>query len=178
MKLSLCINAPEDFSEPGTDDSDSNTIPNYSPEVQQVITESETIAQVLQEELAELYPDSKLYESAEISLSFVSPEEIRDLNRAYRDTDEATDVLSFPLLEDVPAGIPELPVLALGDIVICPEETARLHPEISQHEAICLMVAHSFLHLLGYDHATEQEQAKMWEMQDAITAKILGRLSQ
>ena len=177
MKLSLCINAPEDFSEPGTDDSDSNTIPNYSPETQQIITESETIAQVLQEELAELYPDSKLYESAEISLSFVRVEEIRELNRDYRDTDEATDVLSFPLLEDVPTGIPELPVLALGDIVICPELTAKLHPELSPHEAMCLMVAHSFLHLLGYDHDNEQAQAQMWEMQDAITAKILGRLS-
>ena len=178
MKLSLCINAPEDFSEPGTDDSDSNTIPNHSPDTQQIIKESETIAQVLQEELAELYPDSKLYETAEISLSFVSPEEIRELNRDYRDTDEATDVLSFPLLEDEPTGIPELPVLALGDIVICPEQTAKLHPEHSPHDAVCLMVAHSFLHLLGYDHETEQEQAEMWEMQDAITAKILGRLSQ
>lgn len=176
MKLSLCINAPEDFSDTGTDDSDSNTIPNF-PEVQHIITESETIAQVLQEELAELYPDSKLYETAEISLSFVRAEEIRELNRDYRDTDEATDVLSFPLLEDVPTGIPELPVLALGDIVICPELTAKLHPELSPHEAMCLMVAHSFLHLLGYDHDNEQAQAQMWEMQDAITAKILGRLS-
>ena len=172
MKLSICINTPEDSS--GADDADSSTtIPNH-PEIQKILTEAECIAHTLESYLAELYPDSKLYETAEISLSFVSPEDIRALNRDYRDVDEATDVLSFPLLDEEPVDIPELPVLALGDIVICPEETARLHPELSLHEAICLMIAHSFLHLLGYDHDTEDAQAEMWALQDEITAKILG----
>ena len=172
MKLSICINTPEDSS--GADDADSSTtIPNH-PEIQKILTEAECIAHTLESYLAELYPDSKLYETAEISLSFVSPEDIRALNREYRDVDEATDVLSFPLLDEEPVDVPELPVLALGDIVICPEETARLHPELSLHEAVCLMIAHSFLHLLGYDHDTEEAQAEMWALQDDITAKILG----
>ncbi len=175
MKLSICINAPEDSS--GADDADSNTtLPNH-PEIQQIITESETIAQILESYLVELYPDAKLYTSAEISLSFMTPEEIRALNREYRDVDEATDVLSFPLLDSEPVDVPELPVLSLGDIVICPEETIRLHPELSLHEAMCLMIAHSFLHLLGYDHDNEETQAEMWALQDEITAKILGRVS-
>ena len=175
MKLSICINTPEDSS--GADDADSNTtIPNH-PEIQQIITESESIAQVLESYLVNLYPDSKLYEAAEISLSFVNPEDIRALNRDYRDVDEATDVLSFPMLDEEPVDVPELPVLSLGDIVICPEETARLHPELSLHEAMCLMIAHSFLHLLGYDHDNEETQAEMWALQDEITAKILGRVS-
>ena len=175
MKLSICINTPEDSS--GADDADSNTtIPNH-PEIQKIITESESIAHVLESYLTELYPDSKLYEAAEISLSFVNPEDIRALNRDYRDVDEATDVLSFPMLDEEPVDIPELPVLSLGDIVICPEETARLHPELSLHEAMCLMIAHSFLHLLGYDHDNEEAQAEMWALQDEITAKILGRVS-
>ena len=172
MKLSICINAPEDSS--GADDADSSTtIPNH-PEIQQIITESESIASILESYLAELYPDSKLYETAEISLSFMNPEDIRALNREYRDVDEATDVLSFPLLDDEPVDVPELPLLSLGDIVICPEETARLHPELTLHEAMCLMIAHSFLHLLGYDHDTEETQSEMWTLQDEITAKILG----
>ena len=172
MKLSICINTPEDSS--GADDADSSTtIPNH-PEIQKILTESECIAHTLESYLAELYPDSKLYTSVEISLSFVSPEDIRALNREYRDVDEATDVLSFPLLDEEPVDVPELPVLALGDIVICPEETAKLHPELSLHEAVCLMIAHSFLHLLGYDHDTEEAQAEMWVLQDEITAKILG----
>ena len=157
MKLSLCIDAPE-----GADSSDSNTIP---PE------RIPDIEHILAEELEALYPAARNYEEAEISLSFVSSEAIRELNRQYRDVDEPTDVLSFPMMED--EEVLSLPVLSLGDIVICPEETARLHPELSQDEAICLMIAHSFLHLLGYDHDTEEAQAKMWELQD----RIAGRLS-
>ena len=175
MKLSICINTPEDSS--GADDADSSTtIPNH-PEIQKILTESESIARVLEGYLEELYPDSKLYEAAEISLSFVSPENIRALNREYRDVDEATDVLSFPMLDDEPVDVPELPVLSLGDIVICPEETFRLHPELTPYEAVCLMISHSFLHLLGYDHDDEASQSEMWALQDEITAKILGRVS-
>ncbi len=171
MKLSLCINTPEDSS--GADDADSNTtLPNH-PAIQKIITESESIARILEGCLIELYPDAKFYEAAEISLSFVTPEEIRSLNRTYRDVDEATDVLSFPLLDSEPVDVPELPLLSLGDIVICPEETSRLHPELSLYEAVCLMIAHSFLHLLGYDHDNEDSQAEMWALQDEITAKIL-----
>ena len=173
MKLSICINAPEDFSEQSTDDGDSSTAAPYYPQAQRIISESEKIAQVLENYLVQLYPDSKLYETAEISLSFVTPEEIRELNKEYRDVDEPTDVLSFPLLEDEPSGLPELPVLSLGDIVICPEETERLHPELESHDAVCLMIAHSFLHLLGYDHEDEEAQAEMWALQDEISAKIL-----
>ena len=157
MKLSLCINAPEDNQ--GADDSDSTTIPNKHTE------------QILQEELIRLYPASEGYECAEISLSFVSPEEIRELNRHYRNVDEATDVLSFPLMGDEPSG---LPVLSLGDIVICPEEVLRLHPELNPDDAMNLMIAHSFLHLLGYDHDTEGNQSEMW----ALQAEIAGRLKQ
>ena len=175
MKLSLCINAPEDSS--GANDSDSNTTIPDNPSAQQIITESEKAAQVLQGYLESLYPPSKLYETAEISLSFVSSEGIRELNRDYRDVDEPTDVLSFPLLDSEPVGVPELPFLALGDIVVCPEETHRLHPELGELEGMCLMIAHSFLHLLGYDHGTEDAQAEMWALQDEIAGKILGVLT-
>ena len=156
MKLSLCIDAPEG-------DNDSN-----------IFVPPDTIAAILTEELLSLYPAAKNYESAEISLSFVSAEEIRSLNREYRNVDEPTDVLSFPLIDDEPVDVPELPVLSLGDIVICPEEVSRLHPELTLHDALRLMIAHSFLHLLGYDHATEETQAEMWALQD----RIAGRLAQ
>ncbi len=159
MNLSLRINSPED--ESGTNDSDSNNTPDY-PEYNY-----EKIAEVLGRELEAIYPDAENYELAEISLSFVSAEEIRELNKAYRDTDESTDVLSFPIDDDM-----NIPVLMLGDIVICPEETQRLHPELSPRDALCLMIAHSFLHLLGYDHDTDEKQKSMWELQEAIAEKL------
>ena len=166
MKLSLSIDAPEDSS----DGNSTSTNPDY-PEAK--IYSTENVSGVLEEYLREIYPPSENYEAAEISLTFMTPDNIRALNREYRDVDEATDVLSFPMIDDSPMGFP---VLMLGDIVICPEEVSRLHPELSQREGISLMIAHSFLHLLGYDHDTDEKQAAMWEKQDEISRKILGVL--
>lgn len=162
MKLSLSIDASEDSS-------DGSTSPDY-PDIKRYSTEK--ISGILGEYLAEIFPTSKDYDSADISLTFTSPDNIRALNREYRDIDEATDVLSFPMLDSeiIPAG---MPALLLGDIVICPEEVQRLHPELSCDEGICLMIAHSFLHLLGYDHDTQEAESAMWAKQDEISRKIL-----
>ena len=136
-----------------------------------------TVAAVLENELAAIYPDSKNYEFAEISLTFTTPDEIRKLNRDYRNVDEATDVLSFPLINFDDENGNNMPVLALGDIVICPEEVKRLHSELDEREAIYLMIAHSFLHLLGFDHDTDEKQNLMWLKQDEIKSKILAAIN-
>ena len=166
MKLSVTIDAPED-----SDGSSSTANPDCTLDK---IFSSDKVTGVLEKYLREIFPDCENYNSAEISLTFMDSDEIRALNRDYRDVDEATDVLSFPMLDD--AGEMMSPVLMLGDIVICPEEVTHLHPELSQLEGICLMIAHSFLHLLGYDHDTEEKQAAMWQKQDEISRKILGVL--
>ena len=163
MKLSVSIDAPED-----SGDGNSSSTNPYYPDAK--IYSTEKVTGVLEEYLREIYPNSKRYDSAEISLTFMPPDEIRALNRDYRNVDEATDVLSFPMIDEMPAN---MPVLMLGDIVICPEEVTRLHPELSKIEGICLMIAHSFLHLLGYDHDTDETQAAMWQKQDEISRKIL-----
>ncbi|MBQ7267999.1 MAG: rRNA maturation RNase YbeY, partial [Synergistaceae bacterium] len=93
------------------------------------IYSTEKAAGVLEEYLREILPASENYDKAEISITFMKPEEIRALNREYRDVDEATDVLSFPMIDGLPEG---LPVLMLGDIVICPEKTLELHPELPE----------------------------------------------
>ncbi len=156
MKLSVTIDSADDSA-------DGNSTGAGNPDYTK-------ISSVLEEYLHEIYPASEKYSSAEISLTFMTSDEIRALNDEYRNVDEATDVLSFPMIEDMPA---DFPVLMLGDIVICPEEVTRLHPELSQIEGICLMIAHSFLHLLGYDHDTDETQAAMWQKQDEISRKIL-----
>ena len=168
MNLSLSIDAPEDSS-----DGNSCTPNQEYPDIKRYSTEK--ISGILGEYLAEIFPASEDYDSAEISLTFTSPDEIRALNNEYRNIDEATDVLSFPMIDAdiMPAG---MPALLLGDIVICPEEVSRLHPELSRDEGICLKIAHSFLHLLGYDHDTEESEAAMWAKQDEISRKILEAL--
>lgn len=82
----------------------------------------------------------------ELGLSFVGPEEMRELKREHLGVDEATDVLSFPLdgRDELPAGLPR----ALGDVVLCP------HVVGDDWRA---PLVHGLLHLLGYDHGAEME---------------------
>ena len=157
MKLSLCIT---------TDDEDS---PDY-PDNQ----EQENIEKILTQELMKIYPASENYQEAEISLTFMNADNIRALNQEYRNINEPTDVLSFPLIDDDIDKEFFMPVLSLGDIVICKEYTQKLHPELNLKQAVNLMIAHSFLHLLGYDHDTEENEKIMWELQESIAEKING----
>ena len=112
-------------------------------------------------------PEGKLVpDRVEISLSFLSPNEMREQNRAYRDVDTATDVLSFPLWEDDGAFRPDssLPLLPLGDILICPEYVRKEtegEGESAWLSAMALMVAHGFLHLLAWDHDTPEREKIM-----------------
>ncbi|HEV8420084.1 MAG TPA: rRNA maturation RNase YbeY [Actinomycetota bacterium] len=93
----------------------------------------------------------------ELSLSFVTPEEMADLHVTYMDEEGPTDVLSFPMDED---GL-------LGDVVVCPAEAARNNPDLAAE--LRLLVVHGVLHLLGYDHAREDDRRVMWERQAAYT---------
>ena len=163
MKLSICIETSENNSS-GSDEGDSTVNPDYP------IINNEKISRVLESELKEIYPASKNFERAEISLTFMNSNEIQELNKTYRNIDEPTDVLSFPMIDDNDV---TMPLLMLGDIVICPEQVEKLHPELEIKDALYLMIAHSFLHLLGYDHDTEEKQIEMWEKQDEIKNKML-----
>ncbi len=98
----------------------------------------------------EEFPDS-----AEISISFVDNEQIREMNRQYRDKDSVTDVLSFPMGENGRYDMNhETGAKILGDIVISVPramEQARTFGHSLERE-IGYLTAHSMLHLLGYDH--------------------------
>ena len=112
-------------------------------------------------------------ERAEISLTLVSLEEIRELNRDYRDVDRETDVLSFPQFESV-ENMPEFGELCLGDVVICldkVEEQAKEFGHSFERELIYLFV-HSLLHLLGYDHMEEGEKQEMRQREEAVMSAI------
>lgn len=112
-------------------------------------------------------------ERAEISLTLVSLEEIRELNRDYRDVDRETDVLSFPQFEGV-EDMPEFGELCLGDVVICldkVEEQAKEFGHSFERELIYLFV-HSLLHLLGYDHMEEEEKQEMRQREEAVMSAI------
>ncbi len=91
-----------------------------------------------------------------VAVALISPSQIRRLNRNHRGKDTATDVLSFPVDGPGPVAGPR----ELGDVVICPEETADLI------EA----TVHGVLHLCGYDH--EIDGGQMLALQDQIVAAL------
>jgi probable rRNA maturation factor len=120
---------------------------------------------------------------AEISLLITGPDEVQALNRAYRNIDSTTDVLSFPALSydhpsDFAAALqdaadcfdPEYNTAVLGDIVI---NAARVREQAreyghSEEREFAFLVAHSMMHLCGYDHMNEKESAVMEKKQDAV----------
>ena len=98
---------------------------------------------------------------SELSVSFVTEDEITDLHERYMHEEGPTDVLSFPLDDDL--GDDGLRVL--GDVVIAASVAARNRPEDPASEMRLLLV-HGILHLLGHDHMDEDERAEMWTRQE------------
>ena len=110
---------------------------------------------------------------AEIDVSFVSAEEIRDLNGTYRAKPEVTDVLSFPQYDDPDEIDTDLPYL-LGDVVIClerAEEQAAEYGHGLDRELVYLFV-HSVHHLLGYDHEEPEEKRAMRAAEEAVMTAL------
>jgi len=100
--------------------------------------------------------------SSELSLSFVTEDEIAGLHERYLHEAGPTDVLSFPLDED---DVDEHGVRVLGDVVIAPSVAARNNPQDRDAE-LRLLVVHGILHLLGHDHDEDEERAAMWAKQE------------
>lgn len=111
----------------------------------------------------------------EISVTFVNDEEIQELNRTYRDKNQPTDVLSFPMYEADQVEIEtfEDEPLLLGDIIISvpkAKEQAEEYNHSFERELGFLLV-HGFLHLLGYDHGDEGAEKEMFSRQEEILTK-------
>jgi len=105
----------------------------------------------------------------EISVLFTDNAGIQELNRDHRGKDQATDVLSFPqyLNKEEVAGA-SYPVL--GDIVLSLERAKEQSVEYghSFEREVGFLTVHSMLHLLGYDHETEEERGQMRSREDAV----------
>ena len=118
----------------------------------------------------------KFEKNAEVSVSFVDNNEIRRLNKIYRDKDKSTDVLSFPLGENGVYDINnETGACLLGDVVISMEtavKQARIYGHSLERE-VGFLTVHSMLHLLGYDHETSAlDAAKMHEKEELILESL------
>jgi len=136
--------------------------------------------QVLKEEGIEL--------DVSLTMTFVTEEEMQRINRDYRQVDSVTDVLSFPMIEGflrdkrdrelIGSIDPENGCVFLGDLVLCPKRIREQAQDFGHGERreFGYMCAHGLLHLLGYDHETEDERAVMRQMEEkALMAVQLPR---
>ena len=139
--------------------------------------ESREICKVL-ERVASFGIENELKKDAEVTLTLCDGEEIREINREHRGIDSETDVLSFPLW-DVRAGEepfvdPESKCIMLGDIIISMprlKEQAEEYGHSVRREAAYLCI-HGILHLLGYDHMTDEDKCEMRAREEELLSQI------
>ena len=138
---------------------------NHRP---RILTDDRQTAPLPTAELEALAAQTLLGEGvsrAELSLSFVTEDEIAELHERYLHEPGPTDVLSFPLEE---TDVDEDGVRILGDVVIAPAVAERNNPDDRDGE-LRLLVVHGILHLLGHDHQEDAEKTDMWAKQQRYT---------
>jgi probable rRNA maturation factor len=109
----------------------------------------------------------------ELALSLVGDAEIHELNRDFREVDKPTDVLSFSMVEGEGGGLhPQV----MGDVVISVETAGRQAAEAGRtlEEELLRLAVHGFVHLCGYDHATADEERRMFGWEAELRAHALA----
>lgn len=109
----------------------------------------------------------------EVSVVFVSKEKIQEINRTYRGIDRVTDVISFALFDnedDIVFEDEEEEITTLGDIFICLDVMKEQAKEYghSEKRELAFLAVHGLLHLLGYEHDTNEKEREMFAKQELI----------
>lgn len=120
-------------------------------------------------------------DQAEVSVTIVTNDDIQQINKEYRGKDTPTDVISFALEEEGEGEVEivgaEMPPI-LGDIIISADRTREQAEEYNHSfkRELGFLAVHGFLHLLGYDHMTKEEEEEMFTKQkDLLDAYGLKR---
>ena len=113
-------------------------------------------------------------DDVEVSCVLVDDERIHEINREYRHIDRSTDVISFAMEDNDQIYVEGMP-RTLGDIFISVDHAKKQAEEYghSLRREMCFLFTHGILHLLGYDHMTDEQEKEMFGLQD----QILGALS-
>lgn len=108
--------------------------------------------------------------SLELTLVFLEQKPARKINLEFRGKDYATDVLSFDSMDPS----------SLGELVLCPAVLKRQAKEhkLTYQQELGYMLLHGVLHLLGYDHETNDKDAReMFAIQDAVFEVLLKKIT-
>lgn len=110
--------------------------------------------------------------TGDLTLRFVTPDEIRELNHSYRHLDKPTNVLAFPF-GPLPAELAS-EISILGDIILCPaiieQEALRYQRAYTAH--LAHITIHGTLHLLGYDHSEDRDTLEMQTLETGLLLKL------
>ena len=149
----------------------------YDTEYKIDIDVDRIINDVVKQAVDEYYGDDDI----ELSVTLTDNDGIKKLNSEFREIDAPTDVLSFPMLEfgtpgefetisDSDIVDPDTDEIMLGDIVISLEKVVSQALEYghSKDRELAFLVAHSMLHLMGYDHMNDEEREDMEKRQEDI----------
>ncbi len=140
------------------------------------IEEKEEYEKIIKRVLEQCFKEEKLLNSKlYITITLTNPENIKEINKQYRNIERATDVLSFPMFEkdELEQKIQnedfEYPDV-LGDIIISiekVEEQAKEYEHSFERE-LSYMIVHGFYHLMGYDHIKEEDKKNMRPKEEKI----------
>ncbi|PHX61125.1 MAG: rRNA maturation RNase YbeY [Actinobacteria bacterium] len=140
-----------------------------------VVVSNETSFQCDTQALAKLasllFSELRIHPDVELGIRLIDATEMSELHLQWMDEPGPTDVLSFPMdeLRTAPIGVePELGIL--GDIVLCPQVAQDQAAEFSRNlnGELQLLTIHGVLHLIGYDHMTDDDHAEMFARQDEL----------
>jgi len=145
---------------------------------QEKIEISEDLKQLIKQVVEETLALEQVDKPVEVSIALVDNDEIRQLNKKYRQIDSATDVLSFPFIEDWRKWEPQPyeEKMVLGDIIISLEKAVEQAENYghSLERELAFLTAHGVLHLLGYDHK-EEEERKLMRGKEELVLSSLGQ---
>ena len=133
---------------------------------------------VLQRLAAFVLESMHVHAQTEVGVVLVDEAAIEQLHVQWMDEPGPTDVLSFPM-DELRPGRADAPTPAglLGDIVICPQ-VAQMQAEAAGHDTaqeLQVLLTHGMLHLLGFDHATPDEEAEMFGLQRDLLLSFAAR---
>ncbi|ASS71921.1 MULTISPECIES: rRNA maturation RNase YbeY [Bacillus] len=139
-----------------------------------IIDETESVAEEMLKEVEKLLQFAAeregVQDQAEVSVTIVTNDEIQQINKEYRGKDTPTDVISFALEEEGEGEVEivgaEMPPV-LGDIIISADRTKEQAEEYGHSflRELGFLAVHGFLHLLGYDHMTKEQEEEMFTKQ-------------
>ncbi|MCL4418257.1 MAG: rRNA maturation RNase YbeY [Actinobacteria bacterium] len=124
-------------------------------------------------------------ESSELNIVFIGKEEMRDINKKYRNIDKETDVLSFSYLndknvfgfiDDAESFKDEYGFFTIGEILICPSvasENIKIYKKNwSLTKELIFLIIHGMLHIYGYDHEKAEEKLLMEKKQESLLSEV------